>query len=178
MAGKTLLCYQDLASMPTDRLRRELVGGELVVSPSPATRHQVVVGELFAALREYAIARGGVAFVAPLDVVLTQHDVVEPDVFYVGAEQLDIVGERAIEGAPRFVIEVLSPSSRGVDAEGGAKYRLYARHGVCEYWVVDPDARTIDAYTAPHPVAQRYRERKNAVGRMGATALPGFEAAL
>jgi Uma2 family endonuclease len=133
VAHKTLFTYHDLLQAPDDALRRELLAGEFFVSPAPSPRHQRVVVEIAVALHAYAARHGGEVLVAPVDVVLTNHDVVQPDVVYMGPEQIAIVGERAIHGAPCLLVEVLSPSSSEIDVEGGEKYRLYARHGVTEY---------------------------------------------
>jgi Uma2 family endonuclease len=160
VAHKTLLTYPDLLEMPNDRLRRELLAGELLVSPAPSPRHQDAVLDIAVALRTYAARHGGRVFVAPVDVVFTEHDVVEPDVVYVGPDRLEIVGEQAIRGVPDLVVEVLSPSSSGADLEDGEKYRLYARHSVAEYWVVDPKTARIHGYADPDPQNETYRSRR------------------
>ena len=175
MARSALLTYDDLAAMmPADRLRRELIGGELLVSPSPFTGHQDLVLRVAMALVQYAKRCGGRAFVAPLDVILTPHDVVEPDVIFVAADQVAIITERAIEGVPRFIVEVLSPSMRSVDSAGGKKHRLYAEHGVAEYWTIDPATRAIEAFTEPDEATKTYGRSTSVIGRMEATVLPGF----
>lgn len=138
------LVYDDLANFPDDHLRRELIGGELVVTPAPRVRHQEVVGEVFAVLRAVARSHGGKALVAPLDVVLSEADVVEPDVLYVGPDNLDRLEERFLRGAPDIAIEVSSPSTRRLELI--RKRDLYERHCVPEYWYVDLDADRIEVY--------------------------------
>lgn len=141
-----LLTYADLASFPDDLLRRELIGGELFVSPSPKPRHQVVTGELFMGIGNYLKRYGGGrVFVAPLDVLLSETDVVEPDVFVVLDEQQDIVTEDNVKGVPALVIEVLSDPRMDLVR----KRDLYARFRVPKYWVVDPNADRIEVYRAP-----------------------------
>ena len=84
----------------------------------------------------------GLFWSAPLDVVLSDYDVAQPDILFVSNERADIITEANIQGAPDLVVEVLSPSTTGYDR--GYKQVLYGRHGVREYWIVDPDAETVD----------------------------------
>jgi len=79
-----------------------------------------------------------------LDVVFDRHTVFEPDVMFIRPERLEIVTERNVSGAPNLVVEVLSESTRDVDL--GPKLRAYSRYGVDEYWVVDPDANTVQVF--------------------------------
>jgi hypothetical protein len=112
---RTILTYEGMQVAPSDGLRRELLGGDLYVSPAPSPTHQLVVGEVFVALRAYAMRVGGKAFVSPIDVVFSQTDAVQPDVVYVGPERLPIIGPKYIAGTPTLIVEVLSPSSSDVD---------------------------------------------------------------
>ena len=132
---------KDLESMPDDGRRYEIIGGELVVSPSPTTKHQWVSTALLQMLGQAANRSGGFSLPAPLDVHLGAHDVVQPDVVYVGPENLHVIQQRGIVGAPDLVIEVISSSSRGRDRV--RKSALYAGSGVREYWIVDPLDETI-----------------------------------
>ena len=136
------LTYDDFLGFPDDGRRHELIDGAHVVTPSPATVHQRVVRNLLLALGDHLAAGGqGEVFVAPLDVVLSPHDIVEPDLLVVLAEQSAIVTDQHVRGAPAIVVEVLSPGTRRRDET--AKRDLYARAGVREYWMVDPDRRAI-----------------------------------
>ncbi|GAC1401046.1 MAG: Uma2 family endonuclease [Vulcanimicrobiaceae bacterium] len=137
----------DLERMPDDRNRYEVIDGVLVVSPSPNVAHQTVVVRLTIQLGAFAATTGGATFVAPLDVVLGEEDVVQPDVMYLAPDRLSAIGEKNVTGAPSLVIEVLSPSS--YDTDPGEKRDLYARYGVPEYWIVDPRTHTIVAYATP-----------------------------
>lgn len=138
----TRLTYDDFVSFPDDGLRHELIDGEHYVTPSPATIHQRLVGRLFVTLHEYlTAAKRGEVFLAPFDVVLSRHDVVEPDLLVVLAEQAGIVTDKHVRGAPAIVVEVLSPGTKRRDET--LKRQLYARVGVKEYWIVDPDERAI-----------------------------------
>src|SRR5438552_2720039 len=118
--------YGDLQAFPEDNLRREIIQGELVVTPAPAVRHQRVVGRLFVELSQYAKENGGEAFVAPLDVFFSDTDVVEPDVLFVSAENLARVEKQFIRAAPDLVAEVSSPSTRRLELH--RKRELYERY--------------------------------------------------
>ena len=130
----------DYFALP-DEPRCELLFGRFYVVPSPDVSHQQVVGAIFLQLSAAARRTGGQAFVAPLDVVLERHSVVQPDVMYVSPQRRDIVRQR-LEGAPDLVVEVLSLGTARRDH--GAKLLAYAEAGVLEYWIVDPAAQRIE----------------------------------
>jgi len=136
------LTYDDFLSFPDDGQRHELIDGEHFVTPSPATVHQRLVRDLVIELGTYLRAQEiGEVFAAPFDVVLSAHDVVEPDVLVVLNDQLGVLTPQHVRGAPAIVIEILSPGTRRRDET--LKRSLYARAGVREYWMVNPDARRI-----------------------------------
>ncbi len=142
---RAVLTYADYAALPDDGRRYEILAGELAVTPAPGRRHQEIVGELFSVLHGHVKARGlGQVFVSPFDVILDDTSVVQPDIVYVAIDRLAIVSERGVDGAPSLAVEVVSPSTRQRDRE--AKRELYARHGVPHFWIVDPEARSIEAY--------------------------------
>lgn len=170
MAEAGGLTYADLAAFPDDGLRRELLDGELIVSPSPRTRHQQVVGCLFYELTHHVREHGGgEVFVAPYDVVFSDRNVCEPDVLFIAGDQLGIITEANVQGSPALVIEVLS--NPRIDRV--RKRDINARFGVSEYWVVDPDADRVEAY---HRADDRYA--KPEILEPGETLtygrLPGF----
>ena len=143
MAGQQLLTYADLAAMSEDGMRRELLDGELLVSPSPRTRHQEISWRLTAILAQHLDASGGGrAFAAPLDVVFDDHTVLEPDLLFIGEDRAGIITEKNIQGSPSLVIEILSEAR----VDRVRKRDLYARFEVPEYWIVDPDADRIEIY--------------------------------
>ena len=119
----------------------ELVFGRFYLSPSPSVVHQVVALLLLRLFDDLAVRSGGLALSAPLDVVLADHSVVQPDLVYISRESKRIVKAR-IEGAPTLVVEILSPGTSRRDR--GEKLALYAEAGVEEYWVVDPIERQIE----------------------------------
>jgi Uma2 family endonuclease len=135
--------YEDLLLLPEDGKRHELIDGEHFVSPSPTPRHQGVSMNLVRILSAHVHAtRCGTLFSAPLDVVLSPHDVVEPDILFVAAGRRHVIGERGLEAAPDLAIEILSPASRRIDAV--LKRHLYEKHGVAEYWIVDPETKAVE----------------------------------
>lgn len=144
MSARVILTYDDYAALPDDGRRYELYEGELIMTPSPRPRHQVVIGNLHMLMAEHVRAHGlGQVYLSPIDVILSRITVLQPDLVYIERARLEIVTERAIEGAPTLVVEVLSPSTDARDR--GVKQALYARYGVPFYWIVDPDARTVQA---------------------------------
>lgn len=140
---KSKLDYGDLQHAPDDGNRWELVDGEVLVTPSPTTRHQRIVKRLFEQLAVHFEGGSlGEVFFAPLDVILSSHDVIVPDLAVV--TDLATVSERGIEGPPAIVVEVLSPSS--VERDRDLKAKRYAALGVDHYWIVDPKARRVECY--------------------------------
>lgn len=139
-----VLTYDDLAQLPDDGKRYELLEGELIVSPAPSPRHQRVVLKVARFLGLAEDAGWGQVYVAPLDVVFSRFNVTEPDVLFISRERLGIIGEANVRGAPDLVVEVMSPSSRVRDLR--TKLQTYARFGVKFYWVCDPNARTVQVY--------------------------------
>jgi Uma2 family endonuclease len=130
----------DYQALP-DEPRCELIYGRFYVSPSPAGPHQTVLLQLARMLDDLAVAAGGLVQIAPMDVVLAEHSVVQPDVVYLSTAHRQQMRER-VEGAPDLAVEVLSPGTARRDR--GEKLRLYAEAGVREYWIVDPAERQIE----------------------------------
>ena len=139
------LTYEDLLRFPDDGLRHELIDGEHVVTPSPAIRHQRLSIRLSSALYTFVVSRRlGEILEAPVDVVFSTHDVVEPDILFISADRRGIVREDRVDGAPDLLVEILSPSTRRTDEV--RKRHLYDRFGVREYWVVDPEADAVKCH--------------------------------
>ena len=138
------LGLEDYELFPDDGQRHELIDGEHVVTAAPNTRHQRIVLRLGSALNGYAEPRRlALVLIAPTDVILSPHDVVQPDILLVLIDRLDIVGRR-VEGPPDLAIEVLSPSSRRTDEV--LKRHSYEHWGVGELWIVDPDVERVRVY--------------------------------
>ena len=134
--------YEDLVSLPDDGKRYEIIEGELYEMPAPTWAHATVVANLITALIPLIVRLNGLWRTAPLDVFFAGADPVQPDIVVLLPGGPARPSKRGIEGAPDLVVEVLSPSTRGHDLL--TKRALYARAGVREYWMVDPDARTIE----------------------------------
>ncbi|MCC7022316.1 MAG: Uma2 family endonuclease [Thermomicrobiales bacterium] len=137
------LIYADLErARESHDERLELIEGELFVTPSPAPMHQPIILRLSRVLDETIVESGlGVALPAPIDVVFSQQTVLQPDFLVLVGERAELFRNGTIEGPPSLVIEVLSPSTRKYDRE--TKRQLYARYGVPEYWMFDPDTRSV-----------------------------------
>ena len=168
------LTYADYCLTPDDE-RYELLDGELVMVPAPSLGHQRVDIRLGALLHVFVNERNlGEVFSAPCDVVLSETDVVQPDLLFVSNERAHILFNSAnIRGAPDLVIEILSPSTANRDRT--RKRALYAQYGVPEYWLVDPDARTVTVLrlgAAGFTVVARY----GAGQTLTSPTLPGFTA--
>ena len=141
---RPVLTYADLAQMPDDGKRYELLEGVLAVSPAPKTKHQRCVWRLIAFFQHVEEAGYGRGYTAPVDVILDIHTVVQPDVLFIRTDRLSIVTENNVQGVPDLVVEVLSSSTR--DRDLTAKAHVYAQFSVGEYWIVDPDDETLTVY--------------------------------
>jgi Uma2 family endonuclease len=137
----TPLSYTAYAEIPADGCRWEFLDGEVYVTPVPSPAHQFAVQRLFRLLEDHQALFGSdiIVFVSPIDVVLSDSEIVQPDVV---VARLSQVSERGIEGAPRLLVEVVSPARPHLDRD--IKARRYAAHGVERYWLVDPAARRLD----------------------------------
>ncbi len=136
----SVLTYEDYRNAPDDQ-RYELLDGALVVLPTPNIAHQRGLGDLSFALHDFVREkRVGAAFLR-VAVVLSDTNVVEPDIAFVSSSRMDIVETDNIRGAPDLVVEIVSPNNPERDLV--RKRDIYARHGVGEYWIVDPEARSI-----------------------------------
>ena len=133
--------YEDYKHTPEDK-RYELIDGDLIMVPAPRTAHQITSREIEFLLMTFVKENDlGDVFDAPYDVVLSDTDVVQPDILFVSNERSNIITEDNIRGAPDLVIEILSPSTAQRDRT--LKRTLYALHGVREYWLADTDAKNV-----------------------------------
>jgi Uma2 family endonuclease len=144
-AAQERVSYADLERWPEDGRRYELYNGEVFEIPSPIVLHQFVLGRIYLALSAYVQVHGGSVFVAPLDIVLTDYDVVQPDVLLFTPEREHLLHMRQVtRHAPDLAIEILSPGTERNDR--GRKLRLLERHHLAEYWLVDPDDPVVEVY--------------------------------
>ena len=146
MSGeRAVLTYRDYEALPADGRRYELHDGELSVTPAPGTRHQRAIGAMYVLLRAHVNDRRlGEVFLSPVDCILSDVTVVQPDLVYLDPTRARLVSERGIEGPPTLAVEILSPSTTTIDRS--RKGRLYADHGIPYYWIVDSEAGAIEAY--------------------------------
>jgi Uma2 family endonuclease len=140
------LTHDDYVQFPDDGKRHELIDGDDFILPTPVRKHQAILGNLHGSIWAYLRTRDiGRVFVAPFDVILSHHDVVEPDLIYVSHErEQQIQTAPWIRGAPNLVVEIGSPATRRRDET--AKLRLYEQSGVDEYWIVDPEVDVIKVF--------------------------------
>jgi Uma2 family endonuclease len=169
------LTYDDFAHFPDDGKRHELIDGEHFVTPSPTTKHQKIVGNLFGFIWSFLKTHdAGELFGSPLDVVFSDFDVVEPDVLFIRNERRGMLTDKNVQGAPDLVVEVGSPATRRRDEQ--TKLHLYERFGVSEYWIVDPDLDVIKVYRHVEGRYQRAAELTlSARDVLTTPLLPGLE---
>ena len=137
--------YTDPCQQPEDGRRYEIYDGEVFVVPSPLPLHQIVAMNVAEWLRHHPRTARGFTALAPLDMVLSEYDVVQPDIVYFEPERLHELSARAVTRVPPdLAIETLSPTTTSTDR--GQKMQLLARYGVREYWLVDPDEQRIEVY--------------------------------
>ena len=164
--------YQDYQDLPDDGYRYEIICGELYMSPAPNTGHQLTSGELEYALQSFVRQRElGTVLHAPCDLILPGGSPVQPDILFVSKTGNAIITPEAVRGAPDLIIEILSPSNADHDRE--RKYNLYEQAGVVEYWLVDPQARTIEIFglaNEAYTLAGKFESGQTAVSQ----ALSGF----
>ncbi len=143
---KIKFTYKDYKSLPESETKRyELIEGELIMVPLPNFEHQRISGNLEFLLRSFVQEKNpGTIVHAPLDVHLGE-DVVQPDILFISKARSKIITKEEILGAPDLVIEILSPATSERDQT--YKKTLYARHGVREYWMVDPEEKTVEVMT-------------------------------
>jgi Uma2 family endonuclease len=139
------LTYEDYVEIPNDGRRYEILDGELFVTPAARPRHQLVSANLVWILEQHVRPeRSGRIFAAPIDLILAPTTVAQPDVLFIRAGHEAIVSARGIEGAPDLVVEIPSPYS--VRQDRGTKAALYARFGIPNYWILDPEERVFESY--------------------------------
>ncbi len=139
------LTYDDYARIPDDGQRHEIIDGEHYVSPAPFTPHQGLSIELGSRLHLFVKRhRLGRVFAAPCDVVLSKHDIVQPDLMFISNPRASIITEKNVQGAPDLIIEILSEGTRRLDET--VKLELYDRYGVLEYWTFNTSKQVAQVY--------------------------------
>ncbi len=170
--------YDDFLLFPDDGKRHEIIDGDHFMTPSPNTKHQRASFNLAAAMRNFLKAHpAGHAFAAPFDVVLSDEDIVEPDLLFVSAGRAAIITDKNVRGAPDLVVEILSETSRKTDEI--IKRKLYERYRIPEYWIVDPVLETVKVYRLTDQGYVRAAElSREANDALSTPLLPGFQAPL
>ncbi|MGH9945159.1 MAG: Uma2 family endonuclease [Pyrinomonadaceae bacterium] len=142
-----LVTVADLDATPDDGNRYELIGGELLVLRALGIPHQRILQNLQVALSQYLSAHPSGMLVPGAGVIFDDYDAVIPDLIYVSEERLAQVvrGDRFV-GAPDLLVEVMSPGTENRQRDLVMKRQLYGRHGVREYWVIDPENLEVEVY--------------------------------
>lgn len=141
---QTKYTYSDYLKTPEDT-RYELIEGDLIMVPAPKTKHQRISRKLEFILEKFVTENdSGEVFYAPCDVVFDDCNVLQPDILFISKDRLEIITEDNIKGAPDLIIEILSQSSAYADLV--KKKKLYAKFKVKEYWIVDPEEKTVELY--------------------------------
>ena len=169
------LTYEDYVLFPDDGRRHEILAGEHYVAATPYPRHQAVLGELHFWIGNFLRQnRLGRVFFAPVDVLLSKHDIVQPDLLFISNERLTVLKEKNVQGAPDLVIEVLSASTRRIDE--GLKLDRYELLDVREYWTVDPTRTVVRVYRRAGDRLRKEAELTAAAGdRLTTPLIPGLE---
>ena len=164
--------YEAYSRLEDDQ-RYEIIQGELLMAPAPDTWHQDWLNSLNLVITPFVRRnRLGRVFISPIDVVLDEENIVQPDIVFVAADGERIIQRRAIFGVPDLLVELVSPSS--VRRDRYEKRELYARFGVREYWIGDPANRSLEILTlqdgqyALHCAAEEK-------GRVNSLVVPGLE---
>ena len=167
--------YEDYLLFPDDGKRHELIDGDHYVTPAPRTRHQIASTNLTGLLHAHLLrTKGGRVLTAPTDVVLSDLDVVQPDLLFISAARASIITEKNIQGPPDLVIEILSETTRKTDEI--IKRKRYERFGVPEYWIVDPELETVKVYRLTAEVYGRHTEFSREAGdTLSTPLLPGLQ---
>ncbi len=124
----------------------ELINGEIVKKTSPHPRHQIVLSNLNESLRNFVRDKKlGIVLFAPIDVFLDEENALVPDLIFISETRKAIITDNGVEGAPDLVVEILSPGTAKYDR--GDKMKVYKKHRVPEYWLVDPKLKSVEIYT-------------------------------
>jgi len=121
----------------------QLIHGKLTMSPAPSPQHQRISRNLFQTLIQHTLNFGEV-FYSPIDLILSESIVLQPDLVFISNKKKEIITNRGIEGVPDLLVEVLSPSNSYIDRV--TKKEIYAAHGIPELWLVDPQSKQLEIY--------------------------------
>ena len=176
MVQRKKYTYQDYLNLPNDGKRYEVINGELVMTPAPNIFHQTILINLVNELKNFLKKENvGKMLCAPTDVKLINSNVVQPDIIFISQENLNIITENNVEGAPDLIIEILSPGTAYYDLI--EKKEIYERFEVKEYWIVDPRKRRVEIYKN---VKQQFEliQKSELEGNVKSLVIKGFEVSL
>jgi len=169
---KEVYTYADYALLP-EGAPYQLIGGKLVMTPAPTTYHQIISMRLELKFANFVNEKGlGLVLYAPIDVYFEEKETYQPDIIFIAQDRLPIIEPARINGAPDLVVEILSPSTGYYDLK--KKARTYAKHGVREYWIADPEDKSIEVYRGQEEkfVLDQWVEEK---GKVKSLILEGLE---
>jgi len=173
---KKVYTYQDYSELPDDGNRYEIIEGELIMSPAPYMIHQDVCRNVATELTLFTRKmKVGKIYFAPTDIILSEINVVQPDILFIAKKNLQIIPEKNVKGVPDLIVEIVSPSTGYYDLI--AKKELYEQFGVKEYWLVDPQKRCVELYLN---IEQKFelQPRLKEQGTLRSSVLKGFEIGL
>lgn len=169
----TVAEFRDLELDDDDLHLYELIDGELVKKSAPAPKHQEVLSELYDQVKAHVKSqRLGKVYFAPVDVTFDGYNSVQPDLLFIPNDRLGIVTREGIEGAPALVVEIISPTSAIRDRN--VKKKLYERHGVNEYWLVDAPNETVEIFTLENGRYELFSAASAAEGTLHSKTLAGL----
>jgi len=123
----------------------ELINGELVKKSSPHPQYQIISANLFRNIDSFVQdKKSGIVLFAPVDVFLDQENALVPDLIFIREANRSIITDNGVEGVPDLVVEILSPGTAKYDR--GKKMKVYRKHQVREYWLVDPKLQSVEVY--------------------------------
>lgn len=167
--------YADYCQLP-DGAPYQLIGGRLILTPSPTTYHQMISAQLEFALMDFVKEHTlGIVLHAPIDVYFNQTETYQPDIIFISRDRMNIIEPKRINGAPDLVVEILSPATAYYDLRH--KFRVSERYGVKEYWIVDPEESSIEVFIREGEklsLSQRLEER----GQVTSSLLQGLTVSL
>jgi len=164
--------YKDYAKLP-EGAPYQLIGGELIMTPAPTPYHQYISGNIYSVLKQFVERNNlGQVYYSPIDVYFEETETYQPNIIFISKERLNIISETKIEGAPDLVIEILSPATAYYDLK--KKFKIYEKHGVKEYWIVDPEEKSIEIYINKE---QKFIlvENKSKIGTIKSQLLKDFQ---
>jgi Uma2 family endonuclease len=170
-AREKLFTYADYRALP-EGAPYQLIGGELVMTPAPSIYHQIISGRLEFQLRVFVAKENpGLVLDAPVDVCFGEAETYQPDILFIAKARLGLVEPARINGAPDLVIEILSPATAYYDLR--KKFRVYEGYGVREYWIVDPEDKSVQVFVQQDGRLVLDQETR-AAGEVTSRLLPGF----